>query len=75
MLHEPLSANSARESPMSALRVRIVVCDYSGHAFPAQLSRELSRRGHDVLHLHFDEFQSPKVRLHRLEADHATFSI
>jgi colanic acid biosynthesis glycosyl transferase WcaI len=40
--------------------MRIVLADYSGHAFPAELSRELARRGHEVLHLYFAEFQSPK---------------
>jgi glycosyltransferase involved in cell wall biosynthesis len=30
--------------------VRILVHDYSGHPFQAQLSRELSRRGHAVTH-------------------------
>ncbi|MEY9993530.1 colanic acid biosynthesis glycosyl transferase WcaI [Streptomyces sp. V4I8] len=30
--------------------MRILVHDYSGHPFQAQLSRELAQRGHDVLH-------------------------
>ncbi|PKW05041.1 Glycosyltransferase involved in cell wall bisynthesis [Streptomyces sp. 1222.5] len=30
--------------------MRIFVHDYSGHPFQAQLSRELARRGHDVVH-------------------------
>ncbi len=30
--------------------MRILVHDYSGHPFQAQLSRELARRGHDVVH-------------------------
>jgi len=43
--------------------VRICISDYSGHPFQIQLSRELACRGHDVLHLHFMEFQTPKGRL------------
>jgi glycosyltransferase involved in cell wall biosynthesis len=30
--------------------MKILVHDYSGHPFQAQLSRELARRGHDVVH-------------------------
>ncbi len=30
--------------------MRILLHDYSGHPFQAQLSRELARRGHDVVH-------------------------
>src|SRR5688572_18408815 len=43
--------------------MRIVINDYSGHPFQVQLSRELARRGHDVLHLHFADFQTPKGEL------------
>jgi glycosyltransferase involved in cell wall biosynthesis len=43
--------------------LRVVIVDYSGHAFPAQLSRELAKRGYVVLHLHFADFLSPKGRL------------
>jgi colanic acid biosynthesis glycosyl transferase WcaI len=39
---------------------RILVHDYSGHPFQAQLSRVLARRGYDVLHVHFAGFQTPK---------------
>jgi colanic acid biosynthesis glycosyl transferase WcaI len=51
------------------------VCDYAGHAFPVQLSRELAGRGHEVLHLHFAEFQSPKGRLSRSIGDPSTLTI
>jgi colanic acid biosynthesis glycosyl transferase WcaI len=44
--------------------LRVLICDYSGHPFQVQLSRGLARRGHDILHLHFDGFQTPKGRLH-----------
>jgi colanic acid biosynthesis glycosyl transferase WcaI len=43
--------------------MRLVVCDYSGHPFQVQMSRELARRGHSVLHLYFSDFQTPKGRL------------
>jgi glycosyltransferase involved in cell wall biosynthesis len=55
--------------------VRIAVCDYSGHPFQVQLSRELARRGHDVLHLHFADFQTPKGRLSTGKDDSPTFSV
>ncbi len=49
--------------------MRVVVHDYFGHAFPAQLARALSGRGHDVLHLHCSSFVAGKGRLERTEAD------
>lgn len=55
--------------PAQDSRMRIVLADYSGHAFTAQLARALARRGHRVLHLHFAEFQTPKGRLARCPDD------
>ena len=49
--------------------MRIVVHDYSGHPFQAQLSRELAKRGHTVWHLTSADFQTPKGKL---DADDAT---
>jgi colanic acid biosynthesis glycosyl transferase WcaI len=49
--------------------MKIAFHDYPGHAFPVQLSRALARRGHDVLHLYFADFQSPKGRLARAPDD------
>lgn len=43
--------------------MRILVNDYAGHPFELQLSRELSRRGHVVLHTYFAAYQTPKGRL------------
>src|SRR5512134_1876484 len=40
--------------------LRIVVHDYVGHPFQAQLSRELARRGMDVLHLHCGSVRTGK---------------
>ena len=39
---------------------RVVVHDYVGHPFQVQLSRELARRGMDVLHLHCGSFRTGK---------------
>ncbi|HLX31773.1 MAG TPA: glycosyltransferase family 4 protein [Gaiellaceae bacterium] len=49
--------------------MRIVVHDYVGYAFPAQLARSLAGRGHDVLHLHCRAFVAGKGRLERTEND------
>lgn len=49
--------------------MRIVVHDYVGYAFPAQLARALAGRGHDVLHLHCSSFVAGKGRLERGESD------
>lgn len=49
--------------------MRVVVHDYFGHAFPAQLARGLAKRGHDVLHLHCSSFVSGKGRLERTAGD------
>jgi colanic acid biosynthesis glycosyl transferase WcaI len=56
-------------------RMRIVVHDYSGHPFQVQLSRELARRGHEVLHLHFGGFQTPKGALVKRADDPASFQV
>ena len=45
--------------------MRIVVHDYVGYAFPAQLARALARRGHDVLFLHCSSFVAGKGRVER----------
>ena len=49
--------------------LRIVVHDYSGHPFQVQLSRELARRDHDVLHLHCPSYRSGKGALERRDSD------
>jgi colanic acid biosynthesis glycosyl transferase WcaI len=43
--------------------MRVLVNDYAGHPFELQLSRELSRRGHVVLHTYFAAYQTPKGRV------------
>jgi glycosyltransferase involved in cell wall biosynthesis len=55
--------------------MRIAIHDFVGHAFPVQLSRELARRGHTVLHVHFPAFEAPKGRLLRSETDSPYLSI
>ncbi|MGH9607934.1 MAG: glycosyltransferase family 4 protein [Terracidiphilus sp.] len=41
--------------------MRILVNEFCGHAFQMELSRELARRGHQVLHLYFaDNDSTPK---------------
>jgi colanic acid biosynthesis glycosyl transferase WcaI len=49
--------------------MRVVVHDYAGHAFPAQLARSLAWRGHDVLHLQLASFVSGKGRVERESGD------
>lgn len=53
--------------------MRIVVHDYSGHAFPVQLSRSLASRGHQVLHLHSASFTTPQGPLEKRPDDPAGF--
>jgi glycosyltransferase involved in cell wall biosynthesis len=49
--------------------MRIVVHDYAGHAFPAQLARSLAGRGHEVLHLQLASFVAGKGRVDREPGD------
>ena len=41
--------------------MRIAVHDYAGFSFPLELSRELSKRGHAVLHLFTEASGGPKA--------------
>jgi colanic acid biosynthesis glycosyl transferase WcaI len=43
--------------------MRILLHDYSGHPFQVALSRELSRRGHDLTHSYCDAYTSGKGHL------------
>jgi colanic acid biosynthesis glycosyl transferase WcaI len=56
-------------------KLRISITDYSGHPFQVQLSRELARRGHHVLHLYFGDFLTPKGLLTLGPHDPLTLSI
>lgn len=53
--------------------MRTLVSDYSGHPFPVQLSRNLARRGHAVLHDSAENFQTPKGNLTRQADDPPSF--
>ncbi len=55
--------------------MRLVVHDYSGHPFQVQLSRELARRGHNVLHLHCPSYRTGKGAVERTEDDSPRFEI
>src|SRR2546429_2896550 len=54
--------------------MRIVVHDYVGYAFPAQLARALARRGHDVLFLHCSSFVAGKGLVERRAGDPETLA-
>jgi len=43
--------------------LKVLVHDYAGHPFQADLSRELALRGHDVRHAYFHGDRGPKGRL------------
>ena len=49
--------------------MRILVHDFAGHPFAVQLSRELARRGHAVLHLYSEVNKTPKGALARQAGD------
>ena len=55
--------------------MRILVNDYAGHPFELQLSRELARRGHTVLHTYFAAYQTPKGRVDDDSADDGLLTI
>jgi glycosyltransferase involved in cell wall biosynthesis len=55
--------------------VRITVHDYSGHPFQVQLSRELARRGHSVLHEYSSQYISGRGRLTVTDDDPDTLRI
>lgn len=49
--------------------MRVLLHDYAGHAFTAQLARALASRGLEVLYVSFGGFESPKGRVERLDSD------
>lgn len=55
--------------------MRIVVHDFIGHPFQVQLSRQLARNGHRVLHLHFPGFETPKGPLEPRLDDPSGFAV
>lgn len=54
--------------------MRILVHDYSGHPFQAELSRELAARGHDVVHSSCAAYVSGKGDLDTHEDDNPRFA-
>ncbi len=55
--------------------MRILNHDYAGHAFQIELSRALSRRGHEVVHAFNASDTTPKGPMLRRDDDVANFSI
>jgi colanic acid biosynthesis glycosyl transferase WcaI len=55
--------------------VKILVSDYAGHPFQVQLARQLAVLGHEVAHVYFEGFQTPKGALKPREDDPRGFSI
>jgi len=56
--------------------MRILVNEFCGHAFQIELSRELARRGHQVLHLYFaDNLSTPKGDVESGEGNFANFAV
>jgi colanic acid biosynthesis glycosyl transferase WcaI len=49
--------------------MRIAIVDYAGHPFQVQLSRSLTWRGHQVLHMYFQGFQTPHGKLEKAAND------
>lgn len=54
--------------------MKILVHDFAGHPFQAELSRELAMRGHDVTHAWFAADTGPKGRLQCLDEDPQTLA-
>lgn len=54
---------------------RVVIHDYAGHPFQVGLSRELARRGIEVVHLHCPAYRSGKGDLEHRAADPETLRI
>ena len=54
--------------------MRILVHDYAGHPFQAELSRELARRGHLVMHAYRAKVGGRSGALERVPDDPATLS-
>ena len=50
--------------------MRIAIHDYAGFAFPLELSKEFSKRGHHVLHLFTDASGGPKANLNQMCHQH-----
>jgi colanic acid biosynthesis glycosyl transferase WcaI len=67
----PISQSSAAPH----LKRRVLINDYCGHPFQVELSRELARRGHTVLHVYSADDQTPKGDLSPGASDPSTFAV
>src|SRR6185312_9421926 len=54
---------------------RILVHDYAGHVAQVEVSRELARRGYQVLHLYAAGLETPRGALERRPGDPPTFDV
>lgn len=56
--------------------MRILLNDFCGHAFPIELSRELARRDHSILHVYFaDNESTPKGKTESEQSDAVNLAI
>ena len=72
-----LTAPTSGDEPVqrATAPLRIALHDYAGHPFQVQLSRELARRGHDVLHLHAAGYVTGKGAVRAVPGDPPTFAV
>jgi colanic acid biosynthesis glycosyl transferase WcaI len=75
MSHDDRGALALSQRRAALTSKRILINDYCGHPFQVELSRELARRGHEVLHVYSSDDQTPKGDLLPGAADPATFLI
>ena len=61
--------------PKEPFRIKILLNDYCGHPFQVELSRELARRGHQVLHVYSADDLTPKGDLLQGPGEPAGFAI
>lgn len=61
--------------PKEQFRIKILLNDYCGHPFQVELSRELARRGHEVLHVYSADDLTPKGDLLQGPGEPAGFAI
>src|SRR3954451_23093459 len=59
----------------AAMLMRIVVHDHAGHPNEVYMSRELARRGHEVLHLYAGSIETPRGELVKTSTDAPTFAV
>ncbi|MEO6578211.1 MAG: glycosyltransferase family 4 protein [Candidatus Limnocylindria bacterium] len=55
--------------------MRLVIHDFGGYAFSAQLARTLAARGHDVAYLHAVGLKAPRAALSRRSDDPSTLRV